>query len=512
LFVAGPSGVSAAINAGVSPASFYAPHCAALFHAIVTLAERNQAPTVQAVLHELNFSKAIEGAGGMPNVLRVVKLVPTHVNLSLYIVRVRELQLLRAIARTTRALHEEAFAQEANVPEFAERVERTIFGLAQDRVKPARTWEQAVAEAETEFEAMLLAKPGSVLAGEVSWGFADMDRFFGPMAPGQLVILAARPSVGKSSLMRQTAYETLKTGKAAYIASLEVKDRAIARNIAQAVSGISYRSLRAGAHPADADDFRRALAKVKSLPLVVSDDFSATVSQICAQARLAKARRNLGLVCVDHLHELGECKNPPKGTNTAQAYGRAVKAFKELAGELGVPVLVLAQLNRGSESDKRVPPSRTCATAATSRRRRTRLSSCIDHPRPTLASPSPRPATRASVRRSSPWRPNPKAETTAPAPSASLSNAPPPVLFKPHPQSDHHRHHHAQQSIPQRHRGALRRNGKAPQRRRHACQCRSGRIPSVVPKRQTPSRYRPRVHRRGWHGPLLVEWAVPPAG
>lgn len=355
LFVAGPSGVSAAINAGVSPASFYAPHCAALFHAIVTLAERNQAPTVQAVLHELNFSKAIEGAGGMPNVLRVVKLVPTHVNLSLYIVRVRELQLLRAIARTTRALHEEAFAQEANVPEFAERVERTIFGLAQDRVKPARTWEQAVAEAETEFEAMLLAKPGSVLAGEVSWGFADMDRFFGPMAPGQLVILAARPSVGKSSLMRQTAYETLKTGKAAYIASLEVKDRAIARNIAQAVSGISYRSLRAGAHPADADDFRRALAKVKSLPLVVSDDFSATVSQICAQARLAKARRNLGLVCVDHLHELGECKNPPKGTNTAQAYGRAVKAFKELAGELGVPVLVLAQLNRGSESDKRVP-------------------------------------------------------------------------------------------------------------------------------------------------------------
>ena len=355
LFAAGAMGVSMAINAGVSPASFFAEPNATLFGAILTLAERGQAPTIQAVLHELNFAKTIGAAGGMPNVLRVAKLVPTHVNLSLYIGRVRELQLLRAIARATRALHEESFTQEANVPEFAERVERTIVGLAQDRANPARTWAQAVAEVRTEFEAMLLAKPNAVLAGEVSWGFSDMDRFFGPLAPGQLVILAARPSVGKSSLMRQTAYDTLKTGKAAYIASLEVKDRAIARNMAQALSGISYRGLRAGAHPADADDFRRALAQVESLQLRVSDDFSATVSQICAQARLAKAKSNLGLVCVDHLHELAECKNPPKGTNTAQAYGRAVKAFKELAGELEVPVLVLAQLNRGSESDKRVP-------------------------------------------------------------------------------------------------------------------------------------------------------------
>jgi len=355
LFVAGAQGVASAVNSGVSPATFFAETNATVFGAIITLAERGQVPSVQAVIHELNFSKTLTQAGGMPDVLRIVGLVPTSVNLSLYIQRVRELQLLRTIARTTRALHEEAFSQEANVPEFAERVERTILGLSQDRVKPARTWEQAVAETSTEFEAMLLAKPGAVLAGEISWGFPDMDRFFGPMAPGQLVILAARPSVGKSSLMRQTATEVLKTGKIVSIASLEVKDRAIARNIAQALSGISYRALRVGAHPAEAEDFRRALEKVKYLPLIVTDDFSATVSQICAQARLAKAKRNLGLVCVDHLHELAECKNPPKGTNTAQMYGRAVKAFKELAGELEVPVLVLAQLNRGSESDKRVP-------------------------------------------------------------------------------------------------------------------------------------------------------------
>lgn len=355
LFAAGAQGASMAINAGVSPASFYAEQNATIYGAILALAEKGQAPATQAVLHELNFTGTTAAAGGMHNVLRVIKLVPTHVNLSLYIGRVRELQLLRAIARTTRALHEESFTQEANVPEFAERVERTILSLAQDRVKPARTWEQAASEAETEFEAMLLSKPGAVLPGEVSWGFADLDKFFGPLAPGQLVILAARPSVGKSSLMRQTAYSTLRAGKAVYIASLEVKDRAIARNMAQALSGIGYRALRAGAHAADAEDFRRALQKVKTLPLMVSDDFSATVSQICAQARLAKARRNLSLVCVDHLHELAECKNPPKGTNTAHAYGRAVKAFKELAGELNIPVLVLAQLNRGSENDRRAP-------------------------------------------------------------------------------------------------------------------------------------------------------------
>lgn len=355
LFCGGAQAVSVALNANVSPASFFSEATAAIYAAIVALAERGQAPSPTAVLHQLTFAGGLTAAGGMPNVLRIIPLVPTSANLSLYIARVRDLQLLRAIIRTTGALHEEAYSQETSVQEFAERVERTVFGLAQDRVKPARTWEQAVSEVETEFESMLMAKPGSVLAGEVSWGFSDMDRLFGPMAGGQLVILAARPSVGKSSLMRQTAWHALTKGWTAFLASLEVKDRAVARNMAQALCGIGYRTLRAGAHPADAEDFRRALAKVKSVPLLVADDFSATVSQICAQARLAKAKRNLGLVCVDHLHELAECKNPPKGINSAQAYGRAVKSFKALAGELDVPVLMLAQLNRGSEADKRVP-------------------------------------------------------------------------------------------------------------------------------------------------------------
>jgi replicative DNA helicase len=252
-------------------------------------------------------------------------------------------------------LHTEGFEAAGEVGEYVERVERAVLSLANERPKPARNWAQAVVEARAEFDAMLQIRAGTVMPGEVSWGFSDMDRYFGPLQPGQLAILAARPSVGKSSLMRQTALAALREGRGAFIASLEVKDRAIARNIAQSITGLSYRGFRDNRHAREIEEFRKALETVEKLPLHVADNFSATVSQICAQARLLKSKANIGLVCVDHLHELGECKNPPKGSNVAQAYGRAVKSFKELAGELEVPVLVLAQLNRGVEHDKRLP-------------------------------------------------------------------------------------------------------------------------------------------------------------
>lgn len=353
--VSGMEGVSQAVNAGITPDSFHEPRNAVLFAAIQSLAAKGQPPSPSLILHELNQTRRAEEAGGMAELFRIAKLVPTSAGLSLFITRVRELQLLRAVSRVTASLHEESFSQDANIADFIERAERSILSVTQDRVKPARKWAQAVDEAKVELNAMLEAKPGQALPGEVSWGFADLDSSFGAMQAGQLCVLAARPSVGKSSLMRQTAYSALKAGKGVFIASLEVKDRAIARNMAQAVTGISYRGLRAGANAAEVATFRRELDAIGKLPLHVSDDYSTTVSQICAQARLLKARKGIGLVCIDHLHELGECKNPPKGRNVTHAYGMAVKAFKELAGELELPVLLLAQLNRGSEHEKRTP-------------------------------------------------------------------------------------------------------------------------------------------------------------
>ncbi len=351
----GREAVAEAINAGVSPASFFSPEAATVFDVMTSLVAANHKPTVSLVVHELNTSQRMPSAGGMENILRLARIVPTGAQLGFFINRVRSLQLLRSVARVAAAIHEEAYSQADNVEDFVARAERSIMAAAQDAVKPTRNWRQAVIEAEGDLDAILALKPGLSAPGEVSWGFQDFDRAFGPMQPGQLCVLAARPSVGKSSLMRQVIYALLRTGKPVYVASLEVKDRQIARNIAQAISGVSYRGLRSGAHPKDAQDFRQALESLKGLPLFAYDNFAAKVSEICAQARLLKARQNIGLVCIDHLHELGECRKPGRGLNVSDAIGVAVKEFKELAGELEIPVLLLAQLNRGSERDSREP-------------------------------------------------------------------------------------------------------------------------------------------------------------
>jgi len=351
----GIEAMAEAVNTGVSPMSFYSPPCATIYDAMQTLSSMGQKLTSPVILHELNATKRIGDVGGMAELMRILNSVPTSVNLAYYLRRVRSLQLLRSMARVTAAIAEEAYTQADNVEDFIARAERSVMTAAQDAVKPTRSWAQAVSEAETELEAMLARKEGSTAPGELSWGFPDFDSAFGPMQAGQLIVLAARPSVGKSSLMRQVIYANLRDGNPIHVTSLEVKDRQIARNLAQTISNVGYKQLRNTPHPRDADDFRKALTSIKALPLFAFDNFSAKVAEVCAQARLLKSRKNVRFICIDHLHEFMECKDTPKGRNTTESIGIAVKSFKALAGELELPVLLLAQLNRGSETDKRQP-------------------------------------------------------------------------------------------------------------------------------------------------------------
>jgi replicative DNA helicase len=355
--VGGAQSVAQAINAGVTAATFYDADHGLIWSAITDLAERGEPPTMprlMAALAERTPAPDRERVGPMAR--QIARLLPTSLALNHAVATCRALQQQRAFRRAldswSQALTD---AKPDETEELLTGFERQLRAIADDRPTPPRSWPQAVDEAIAHLDALMKAAPGAINQGEVSWAFPGLDRVFGPMQPGQLVVVAARPSVGKSSLMRQLAMGVARTGRRVFIASLEVKDSAIVRTLAQAEAGVSYRALRTTRAPDDVAALRAEMVALRNAPITVLDDFGATVAQICAQARLLAAKGNLGLVCIDHLHELLECKRPPRGGNVTDAVGIAVKEFKALAGELNLPVVLLAQLNRGPEVDRREP-------------------------------------------------------------------------------------------------------------------------------------------------------------
>jgi replicative DNA helicase len=178
----------------------------------------------------------------------------------------------------------------------------------------------------------------------VHWPWQNLDRDFKPFSPGDLVVLAARPSVGKSSLARQFALSTAQAGQSVYFSSLEVGGPDFFDALTVALAG-SPKAARA--------EYLEAVARLRSLPIAFDADFR-SLAAITAAAAATRERSGLDLLVIDYLGLLADCV-PARGQNKTQAVGEAAGACKRLARDLGCVVLLLVQLNRNVVSERREP-------------------------------------------------------------------------------------------------------------------------------------------------------------
>lgn len=190
----------------------------------------------------------------------------------------------------------------------------------------------------------------------VGFGFPEIDRAFAPMRAGQMVVLAARPSVGKSSLARQIAINAAtRNGQQVLFCSLEVMGKSLAWNMAQTVSGIPAANIHAKAHPGDIRDFSAALKQIMSPHLDVLAASSVSLAAIQARLEVLRAKQTPArLVVIDYIGLMPDA-TPDKGENRAQSVGRVSRALKRMALENNCCVLVLSQLNRDSAKDESEP-------------------------------------------------------------------------------------------------------------------------------------------------------------
>lgn len=329
----------------VADGDFFRDDHRRIFRHIAKLAGAGKEADVVSVFESIEKSNEIDQTGGLAYLGEIANATPSAANIRRYAEIVRE----RASLRRVMLVADELSAA------CARPGSRTVADL----VAAAEQRLAAEIDEQAEEPAALLDVLNDTLTyiderGDTSGlrtGFDDFDRLTGGLEPGQLAVVAARPSVGKTLFACNVADNVARAGGAVLFFTLEMTRREIGMRIIAARSSVSVHAMRAGTKSDDAwDAMTNAMIGADEQRLWIDDKPAIGVAYIRARARRMKRKHGLDLIVIDYL---GLMKG--QGDNRVQEIGSISRGLKEAAKEVGVPIIVLAQLNRSVESrpDKR---------------------------------------------------------------------------------------------------------------------------------------------------------------
>jgi replicative DNA helicase len=348
------------IEQGLKPEDFYRERHQVIYTSMLALFEASEPIDVVTVTEHLRARGALEQAGGPAEVDALTASVPAVGNLRRYGQIVREMSLLRKLLRVTYDVQASVHNHEALPREIVEYAEKAMLEVGRDdRQKDFRRVGDVLHEELDRWQQ--LSTEGRSLTGTPS-GFSDLDEITGGFQPGNLVIVAARPSMGKSALVTNIAENVAldhERPRPVALFSLEMSEPELAQRFVASQASIKGDDLRKG-RLRDERKWRRVLetaGRYDTSPLFVDDSSDIGILEVRAKARrLHQQTRDeyggLGLIIVDYLQLL---RTDARIDNRVQAIGEISRGLKILARELEVPVIALSQLSRGVESrtDKR---------------------------------------------------------------------------------------------------------------------------------------------------------------
>jgi len=327
---------------------FYKKQHRAIFQAMLELFAKHEPIDVLSVAGLLKDANVLEDIGGRSYLASLMNLVPTPTHALQYAKLVKRKKILRELIGASHAIAELGWSEGEDVDQLLDEAERRIMKISQQTMNEEFFQiRHLLGEAYERIEK--LAKHESGLRG-IPTGFPDLDNMLSGLQKSDFVVLAARPSLGKSALAFDIARSVaVRAGEPVGLFSLEMsRDQVVDRFIA-AESGVSLWKLRTG-RGLNAEDYERirdALDRLAKAPIFIVDTVSLTPLQIRTLARRLQAEHGLGLVIVDYLQLITSHVNTD---NIVQQVTEISKALKSMARELNVPVLAVSQLSRGVES------------------------------------------------------------------------------------------------------------------------------------------------------------------
>lgn len=333
----------------VKPGSFYAEKHRIIYEAMRELSERGEPIDILTLSQRLTDNGTLERIGGRAYISELAGSAPAPGNYAHYADLVSRKHIMRSLIDASYEITEMAYDEAQDVVHALDEAERKIMAIG--NASASHRFVGVSEKVEAAWERIEnLSKNKDAIRG-VPTGFPDLDNMLSGLHPSDLVILAARPSVGKSSLMLDIARNAaIKHGTPVGIFSLEMSSEQLVDRMLSAESHVNSWNIRTGAIHKE-DDFakiRDALETLSKAPIYIDDKPGQNILSMRAVARRLKREVGVGLICVDYL-QLMAPTNTKASDSMVQQVTEISRSLKQLARELEVPVLALSQLSRAVE-------------------------------------------------------------------------------------------------------------------------------------------------------------------
>ncbi len=324
---------------------FYRPAHELIFDAILDLYGRGEPADAITVAAELTKRGDIARAGGAPYLHTLINAVPTAANASFYAKIVRERAIARRLVEAGTKIVQLGYSTEGDIDDVVDQAQAEVYQVTERRA--SEDYVQLNTLLEETFDEMERISKGVGPEGVLS-GFRDLDKLTNGFHPSNMIVIAARPAVGKSTLaldiVRNAAIHEKKT---AVIFSLEMSRSEITMRMLSAEARVALNSIRSGALTDDEwARLARRMGEISDAPLFIDDSANLSMMEIRAKARRLKQRHDLKLIVIDYLQLMSSGK---KVENRQQEVSEFSRHLKLMAKELDIPVIAISQLNRSPE-------------------------------------------------------------------------------------------------------------------------------------------------------------------
>src|SRR5690554_2861387 len=336
------------------PDDFYKDAHRYIYQTVLDLANKGEPVDLVTVTEALRQNKRLDEVGGVAYLTELANAVPTAAHIDHYARIVEEKSLLRQLIHAAGEIMAASYESREEVEEILDEAERRIFSVANRRSgRSISSLKQILIEAFEQIEYLYESK-GAVTG--VPTGFADFDRITAGLQPSDLIILAARPSMGKTTLalnIAENAAVRLKIPVAVF--SLEMSKEQLAIKLLCAEAGVNNQRIRTG--DLTEEDWPRlshALGRLSEAKIFIDDSPNISAWEIRAKARRIKSEHGLGLIIIDYLQLM---QGRYRTENRQQEVSEISRSLKALARELSTPVVALSQLSRAVEQRPGKKPS-----------------------------------------------------------------------------------------------------------------------------------------------------------
>ncbi len=334
---------------GNAPDVFYIPAHQSIYEVILTLQDGTGTPVEFVTLaEELKRRQIYDQIGGAPALADLLGFVPSAANAGYYIGVVYEKMMARRLISTCTEFTRRAYEQIEDTKNLLDEAESKIFALRDENsVTSIMTMPKLTMQAIEAIEKLCANK--SDVTG-LATGFTDLDQMTSGLQPGEMAVIAARPSMGKTALAMNIAeHAAIDLGKPVVVFSLEMSSRQLVQRMLCSRARVNFRSIRNGMlSNSDFNRITQAASELQTAPMFIDETPGISILELRSKSRRLKSRHDIALIVIDYLQLLKSTSRRAQDNRQVEV-AEISAGIKALSKELDVPILVLAQLNRQPE-------------------------------------------------------------------------------------------------------------------------------------------------------------------